>query len=409
MVIKLLATFALCTMPYFSLMAEIKPEINVCNRMKVTAWVARGYLPNSASEVKTEGWFEVIPGVSRNIAWEGAAAGDGVYFYANYNNVTGEKYFSETSGETRLCINIGKAFNFDNAATRACSDTHNSMKKFRYYTIPSDGRINLLLTEAAFVRRPSQVQVCNTLSIAIWAARGYQVNNVAEPTTKGWSNLKPGECRDFLWDDAAIGSSFYVYAEYTSEDHFKTELSGDTLLCLNSADAFTLDHAASRSCDQPHNDLKKFRRFTIPANGRIDVALKAADFIKKPALLLACNKMNLPLFLAKGYQSLNDAGPTTEGWYEIKVGACQNLAWPDVGIGDTLFLYAYYKGAGNIVRATLGDTDLCMHKTATFTLENAASGTCNAPFSMTKFRRYTIPADGKVIVEFKETDFNGAL
>ena len=235
---KLLSVFALYAFSFSNLMADVKPEVTVCNRINVSAWVVRGYQPHGVNEAKTEGWYEIKAGACKNIAWEGAAVGDGIYLYANYSLPSGE-FFAETTGDIRLCVRSGKAFDFDNAATRLCNEPQNSFKKFRRYTIPGEGKVNLNLTEAAFVRRPSLVQVCNKLNTVVWSARGYQASNVAEPMTRGWNDIKPGQCRDFSWEDAAIGSNLYVYAEFTSEDRFKNELSGDTLLCLNDTNALT--------------------------------------------------------------------------------------------------------------------------------------------------------------------------
>ena len=39
-----------------------------------------------------------------------------------------------------------------------------------------------------------------------------------------------------------------------------------------------MDNAGARICDGPVNVLKKFRHYTIPQDGKVDIELKDTDF-----------------------------------------------------------------------------------------------------------------------------------
>ncbi len=404
MIRKIFFTFILGAILATDVMAEIKPAVNVCNKMNMSVWLAKGRQPLNAAEAKTEGWYEIKAGTCLEPQFEGLAVGDVIYLYARYDAADG--ILNEFTGDTKLCIDGNNAFAFENAGSRTCDKPGNVQGKFRRFSIPTDGKVRVNLTEAAFVKKPSLVQVCNKLNLPVWLARGFQVSNIAEPVIRGWFELKSAQCTNLYWGDSSIGSNAYLFAEYTGVDNLKNELSGDTLLCVQGSKAFTYDNAASRGCDEEGNVFKKFRHYLLPADGKVNIALTEADFIKKPALLRVCNKLKVPIWSVKGYQSRNYTGPTTAGWYQIKDGECLGLSWDDAAIGDSVYFYSYYQATDGSKLETTGDVSLCINGTNEFFMDNAGARICDGPVNvLKKFRHYTIPQDGKVDIELKDTDF----
>ena len=112
----------------------------------------------------------------------------------------------------------------------------------------------ILLIATAFTSAKAEYSFCNKTSYALSAAIGYV--DEGRMVTRGWWRLRAGQCKVVLTEDINPGR-YFIYAEAIPGHIGKLKTwSGETPLCIENNDAFTL-----RDQDVCSSDPRRQRDF----------------------------------------------------------------------------------------------------------------------------------------------------
>lgn len=363
-----LSLFGLCLAGWASsslLYAAPETKIKLCNSSDQKIYLAVAYEPQAGAALTSRGWWDLGPNSCNDLSLP--MGSDRILL-----NATSDSHVLHWTGDQNLCINSTDKFDFENAATMACSGSGLELGGFKELSIAA-------LTQEAGGQTPryefkpadavaigSILKICNDSTNDLYLAIG-QINSTEQAfAVGGWFKILANKCREMLRSESA--DEIYLYAD--SADG-KLIWKGDLALCTDDHEGFSFDDAKSMGCSGEHQRRELFTRVSMSGTGGFEYRLKpqAAKAVRTVAEL--CSRARDTIYVATAFENADFPGEIISvGWLTIEPGQCSKEI-----IVDASTLHLRVEGKDNSVLME-GPFKACVNTTDGFDFGNSTKMTC---------------------------------
>ena len=211
------------------------------------------------AETTVNGWFLAKPGLCFEANRDKEM--DEVLFFANT-----ESRSMKWKGDIAMCTNDFDGYSHANAAKMDCSANNLLIQYFTKAKLPVEGEfVHHFKTEEADSAR-SVLQICNSQDQEISLAIAVKDPEVEKIITRGWYNLKKGECAK---DQVVDAEEVLLHIENFDR---KVLMEGELKACVNNEIGFQYSQADTMACNGANEEKVGFALQKIEAGKvRIDV------------------------------------------------------------------------------------------------------------------------------------------
>jgi len=256
-----------------------------------------------------------------------------------------------------------------------------------------------LLEPSASASTETKVNFCNKSEEKVFIAVGYKTPEEAGVLARGWWGIEPQKCNELSLplEDGKI----YFHASSSSSI---LQWLGDTSLCVDTVNAFDLDHADSMACtasDQEHRGFKELSVRNMPVvEGVSTVDITPGDATRVGGGMKFCNDTDEELYLSLGQKNATASKTTINGWFSIKAGKC----YETTRLNDADEVY-YFANTSNTDKKWRGDVAFCTDDYDGYSYDDAAHMDCmKNNQKMQLFKKEKIGSDGLFEHHFKSAD-----
>jgi uncharacterized membrane protein len=338
--------------------AELQAAVTVkaCNESSTGAWIALGYDAGDKAKWVTTGWWWTDPQKCIEPV-ELSADVDDVYVYANNQ---GDDV--EWLGTKSLCMSMEPDFEYDEADTRACSET----RAFKKYAVDASRSVNVTLRDEDSVRVAYNFTLCNDSEEYVNAALGTASATDASVSSDGWYGIESGQCETFV--RRGRSDSAYFYAQTPSR---RLIWHGDTPLCTRYHQDFTLAGADGGQCADGDSERLPFVKKPL-AKGLGTHTLTVGNARTLRYALTLCNSYASDVYAAIAHlDAIWMNGTVARGFWRLRPGECRLV---DAVGASPVYVYAETESGEKVWQGR--DLNACV-RDAAFTLPRVERYPCD--------------------------------
>ncbi len=304
--------------------AELQAAVTVkaCNESSIGAWIGFGYYVGDKVKWVTTGWWWADPQKCIEPV-ELSVDVDDVYVYANSQ---GDDV--EWQGTKSLCVSMEPYFEYDEAETRACSET----RAFKKYAVDASHNVNVTLRDEDSVRVAYNFTLCNDSDEYVNAALGTASATDQSVSSDGWYGIESGQCETFV--RRGRSDNAYFYAQTPSR---LLIWHGDMPLCTRSHEKFTLAGADAGKCSDGDSERLPFAKKPL-AKGLGSHSLTIVNARTLRYALTLCNSYASDVYAAIAHlDAIWMNGTVARGFWRLRPGECKLV---DAAGASPVYVYA---------------------------------------------------------------------
>lgn len=256
-----------------------------------------------------------------------------------------------------------------------------------------------LLEPSASASTETDINFCNKSEEKVYVAVGYKNPGETGVLARGWWGIESQKCSGLSvpLEDGKI----YFHASSSSS---VLQWVGDTALCVDTVNAFDLEHSDSIACNAADQEVRKFKELPVSdmplVEGVRTIDIIPADATRIGGGLKFCNDTGEELYLSLGQKKASISKTTIDGWFSVKAGKC----YETTRLGDADEVY-YFANNANADKKWRGDVAFCTDDFDGYRFDDAAHMDCMKNNQrMQLFKKDKISPDGQFEHHFKASD-----
>lgn len=361
-------------------------QLEVCNASNWEALYAVG-TSSGGSAIRAAGWRSVDPGQCDDYTPPDGTDQAYIYGYS-------DSWEYEWTGNTRLCVNMGLAFDYEDAAGNPCDGASEERVNYSRVTLSPESSPSgkYTFTDETAFRRITSMSMCNETEAGINYALAYTTKQEPAPRmSKGWYELKSGACKN-----TRVRGDLENPWVFGVDDSYR-RWEGSQPLCVAPMEAFFLPQDATNPCTSVNRMVRRFAPIQRD-DDTYHYAFTAQDMTQPIYEVTMCNGADETLLAIRAFDDSQGGGSwATRGNTVLAPGECTSKKYYDEPV--------LYVRAGASTGATWSGPDtFCIDfGSSAFYLPDADSRPCDGLFeAQVGFRYFELVAGSPNTITLSE-------
>lgn len=247
----------------------------------------------------------------------------------------------------------------------------------------------------------TKLNLCNSNEEKIFISVAYQPAENESLMARGWWGVEANACKEISFP--IVGDKVLVHAQSSSQIFHWL---GDIQLCVNSSDAYDLENAATISCNQPGQEHRTFKSYSLTdlraeaVGGVPTIKFSPEEATRVGGGLNLCNDTTENIYISYAQKKSTEASTTVNGWFMAKPGQCF-----EANRENSKDEILYFANSESGLKKWKGNIPLCTNDYDGFSHPGAETMDCTANnLRLQSFTKEKLPEAGLFTHHFKASE-----